>query len=297
MKKFLCVLFVGIGLLVLAGQAEASILSQVLNFDGSPQTIDDDSYGTQFDVTDGNGVTTSYIQGIISFDTTSSVGNIFSATGGNLYAAYSFALTADPNNPGSFIGSSAGAGFNAMDIFNSISGTGVSTVDNTILFDAGVGSDIVIFSDGATAGQVEDEDSWANANGAGAAINLDWIGANGTSFQVEAIAGLDASGFTFHNVGLFGPNTGFFQGAYNFQSSLSGNANEFLDVIPGAAIATSTQAGDPGLGFIQPTTQSGWDFEDEANFVLAPVPEPGALATWSILMLAGCRLRRRTQKS
>src|SRR4051794_1925793 len=103
------IIFSVLVLCMLASSSEASILSQMLTYDGVIDLANDNSEGV---ITDTNHDTVpDLVQGVVWIDSVNGV-NVATKTGGSIFAIYSFAIT-PTGTPGQF-SSVAATGTNSV---------------------------------------------------------------------------------------------------------------------------------------------------------------------------------------
>ena len=296
---------------MVAPTAEASILGATFTTDGTIDVIADDSRGIFIDrdaisMGDGDGVlgTIDLIQGIVSLPNSSGTdpGTVFGTTGGNLYGAYSIALT--EGSPGAFTGSTPGPGYTIADMLGFGTATGVD--DSALITrDGSITPVLAIFE--APSGVALNDTAFTNVAAVGSPLSLAFLGLTDLSgFSASLTAGFDGVD-DFHSVTLFlspgtpGGPAGLFDGAYTVAADIFGSGVTFLPLTDSAGvvsdIAVGTSAGDPdGLGSIEALSQGGFTFADSGNFLLNPVPEPTSFLVWSGLALLGMFSSRRRRR-
>lgn len=292
LRKF----FVAAALLLFAAPSQAGVVSSLLTFDGTPDTITDDSVGNFVErgTVDGILEVGDLLQGMISFGPLA--GNAV-PTGQSVIGAYSLRVK------------SIGVGGTSL-VLEAASGA-----DDVVTLLGAAGVDL----SGLTGTHVGASNGFALLESTSVEIDrTSFVGPTfgfipptvGSDFEAVAILGFDGVD-DHHNISSFGADltdlsvaAGFagtgvpfalFNGTYSITDHSFGGGTIFLpltNVISGAE-------GDVTIvnGFISGTNSDtigkGWDYNDDGDFVINAVPEPTSLAIFAVIGLGAARRRRR----
>jgi len=292
----------------LCANAKASILGNLVSFDGSSDTFEDASVGLilkgannsdtgQLQIGDK-------IQGLVHFNNID--GTADQDFGGSIWAAYAFVVASvNTTEAGGIVTSSTftlagddvlsvlgvGSSGNAVDGRTETSYLGRTETSSIVILEnktsgLGLGS-----TDGdlGLAGNIDD--SWSVVlsaslnNYIASAAEKNPI--TGEKYDLKDLSDKPSTvDTTFAN----------FYATFNVTGHSFGSSTDFLDIYNPIVDAAFS---DGGLGeisiadgslktFNSATSGEDWDFADDGNYLMNPVPEPSTIAIWAALGLGGC---------
>lgn len=291
MRRFLTLLFIGLVAVCFATPAQASILGSHLTFDGTEDTLEDDSRAAFIDDGDTSFGVGDTIYGFISVSDTSS-GNPSPDEIAILFAFDVTGTTVSQDGTTYFTHSAPAAGLAsfvdaAFAPVVSITTPGLATTaDATFVIVANTGTRDPLSSEIANGGDLKG-----------------FIPAEGWVYQ--ATGGIDPGSADFLHLEASGGARAEFGGFTIFDHPF-GSSVVFLPVTvdnfaeedfvaPFSPTSTHDVAIDDATvtpKFLSPTA-GGWTFVDSSNMRLNAVPEPASFAIWGSLAGLGLLLRKR----
>lgn len=284
--------------------AQAGLVSSLLSFDGIPDIVSDDSVGLLLDGGDGSLDVGDSIVGLIALDPLD--GNAVPA-GSSVLGLYAFDVK------------TASAGeltLEAGDLASLLATAGVDT-SGLVAYPGGPADAAfaIIESTTAALGTQDVSSTFAELVGAGFTAVLTAGFDSDDDFHTVTADGAvdltDSAGIIAASLsGLFGGSEfGGFDALYSVSEHAFGGATLFLDQ-PTLKIDTSVFPPVPvllgsgevtivggNLKFSDATAAAnGWHFQDDGNYNINAVPEPGTYAAFAAIGLVGFVARRRRNK-
>lgn len=284
-KAFMCA---SLFACLLVSNSEASILGQMLTFDGIEDLANDNSDGKFVDTTlDG---IPDLVQGVVWIDSVNGV-NVATATGGSIFAIYSFTLT--PTGVLGQFSATPTVGANSVNSMLKRGGLGGADFSTLTTYNAGVGEPGVAVIE--IPGSFTNVD-WRNTGAAAlsAPLTLDFIPSavvgDFSAFDVDLTLGFDGIDDS-HTINILTPVVpiGVFAGVYSVKEHIFGGGVNYLPVtspavpglFPGGTGDVVIDDGSIGSAVATGAVLRGFNFSDAGTYRLNPTPEPAAVLVWA----------------